>query len=189
MIIHHRAQDVPKIRAKYAEIDVMMCNDFTVVCRHDHEYEGKAIWEQPYSYGMGPTLKDFLLRTTAELIIELKMPSNHRGAGLKVFEKAVASLAPDAFAFSSFDWACLVRLRDLLPDAVLIANTHDNRLPATVPQIATIANGVAVPKSWLQHHMIAHRLPTFVYGVNDPSEVTDERVVGIITDHPEKWDE
>lgn len=191
LIIHHRVQDagIAGLEADHAEVDVMMTADSVAVCRHDHIYEGRAVWEQEYAQDMGPTLAQFTLAYTGELIVELKMPESHWQAGLKFFEKVVLAVAPEAM-FASFSVASLAKLRKLDEDAVLIANTHNNRLPDTVDNLMRYVNGIAVPLSQLEHHVSNNKFPLFVYTVNDPDELRlpeDHNVIGVFTDYPEKW--
>lgn len=189
LIIQHRAQDAEKIsdRADLVEVDVMMTADAQIVCRHDHIYEGRPVWEQNYDDGMGRTLQRFIaLAGSDRLIIELKLPELHWAAGLEHFEKVVTFIKPFPVAFSSFSVASLVKIRRDSPVG-LIANTHDNRLPAPVADLATLVSAVAVPKSDLLSHSEHHNLPLFVYTANSPADLPESRATGVFTDHPENW--
>lgn len=186
LVIHHRVQDKPTARAKYAEIDVMMTADRVVVCRHDHTYCGKTVWSQDYDEGMGPTLKHLASLCPAKLFVELKLGSLHMGAGLLDFEQQVVAQAPDAFAYLSFDYGSLYRVRRYT-DAPLILNVSDNRLPATALVLKELVQAVCVPVPQLIHHSIAHDIPLYVYNVEDPAQVRGQSIEGVITDHPELW--
>lgn len=187
LVIQHRAQDDQEIRAEYAEIDVMMTEDRVVVCRHDHRYKGVPVWSQNYVPDMGPTLKDFVEACPAKLFVELKLGSLHVDAGIKDFEQQVLVQSPGAFAYLSFDFRSIYELRKLAPNATLLANAHGIRLPAPFHNLRHFANGICVPLLHATHHLRAHDLPTYVYGVNGPSEVAYMPIKGVITDYPELW--
>ena len=186
LVIHHRVQDAAEIRAPFAEIDVMMTADRVVVCRHDHIYEGETVWSQRYVPGMGPTLTEFVIRCPAKLFVELKLGSLHMGAGLKDFEQQVVAQSPGAFAYLSFDYGSLYRVRQNTK-APLLLSVHDHRLPAPVSAIKEVAQAICVPVSQMAFYSHVHDLPMYVYNVKDPAEIGDKSVQGVITDYPELW--
>jgi glycerophosphoryl diester phosphodiesterase len=191
MIIQHRAQDSTfNAQADCAEVDVMMTSDGQVVCRHDHLFEDKEVWSQPYKPEMGPLFRDFVDSYSGRLIVETKLPELHWQGGQKDFEMAVLEIAPKDAMFCSFSAAGLHKLRLMRHDATLIANFHSTEEPNVLLLITDNIEAFAVRLSDYKFFKERYEIPIFVFTVNDPDELNVQHrreLAGVFTDHPERW--
>jgi glycerophosphoryl diester phosphodiesterase len=157
-----------------------------------------VLWDKWYvrlDRGETPTLEELLesVRGQASLLLDVKSVDRR-------FSETLAAIlrsqdAVDSVQISSVFWDVLERLREAAPSlAVHRTVNSDRRLEAfrSLPEKDPLEAGVSIHRDLLSRDLaaslVARRVPTLVWPVNDPTtahELLEWGVTGLISDSPE----